>query len=237
MAHELNNPLDAVLRYVSLAQRKAKSGDFSDIERYLNDAQYGLQRMAEILRDLMEIGREADQIIRRPASLPLPETIDHARRTVASLAEQRHVTLKLLGEIRQDVRTDVRLAQVLANLLKNALEAAPNDRVSAEGASVVEIRTIIERGNPATAHCEPSGAVLRIDIIDSGPGIPPQLLPRLFTPFVTSKPRGAGHGLGLTISRELMTALGGSLELANRPAPEHGCIARVRLPMNDPGRQ
>ena len=48
-AHELNNPLDAVLRFVSMAQRKAKTGDYSDVDRHLSDAQFGLQRMVEVL--------------------------------------------------------------------------------------------------------------------------------------------------------------------------------------------
>src|SRR6188768_1962929 len=56
VAHELNNPLDAVLRFVSLAQRKAQMGEIADLQRHLADAQFGLQRMAEILRDLMQMG-------------------------------------------------------------------------------------------------------------------------------------------------------------------------------------
>ena len=228
VAHELNNPLDAVLRYVSLAQRKARAGDFTDIERYLNDAQFGLQRMAEILRDLMEIGRETDAILRSPQKLPLPEVIGHARRTVAGLAEQRKVHLKLLGEIRADIHADIRLAQVLANVLKNAIEAST---ISGED---VCIRLSVESQNPAGAHSEPAGGnMLRIDVCDRGPGIPEELLPRLFTPFVTTKPKGAGHGLGLAISRELMATLYGTLTIANQTAPEAGCIATLRVPITN----
>src|SRR6478609_9503044 len=65
VAHELNNPLDAVLRFVSLAQRKVKSGDYADIDRHLSDAQFGLQRMVEIHRELMDIGRQTNDVLAR----------------------------------------------------------------------------------------------------------------------------------------------------------------------------
>ncbi len=58
------------------------------------------------------------------------------------------------------------------------------------------------------------------------------MMPLLFTPFVTSKPKGSGHGLGLAISRELMVSLGGELTLDNRPAPSTGCIATILLALD-----
>ena len=213
VAHELNNPLDAVLRYVSLAQRKVKAGDYADLDRYLNDAQFGLQRMAEILRDLMDIGRDTDEILRRPAPLALDELLSHARRSAALLAEQRRVKLDFHSQTHgSDLcsTVDLRLAQVLANLLKNAIEASPED-------SVVEIHSTIDSTG------------LTLTVIDGGHGIPETLLQQLFSAFSTSKPKGSGHGLGLAISRELMNTLGGQVEISNRPAPDHGCIAKITL--------
>ncbi len=212
VAHELNNPLDAVLRYISLAQRKARLGDYSDIERYLNDAQFGLQRMVEILRELMEIGRQTNDVLGGPAPLPLLEVISHARRTVAPLAEQRQVTLKILGEIRNDIRTDLRLSQVLANVLKNAIEASPENAV-------------------VDTHVESTAATLTIHVVDNGAGFNESLHEKLFMPFVTTKAKGSGHGLGLAISRELMMTLGGTLTLANREPPQCGCVATIQMPL------
>jgi C4-dicarboxylate-specific signal transduction histidine kinase len=63
---------------------------------------------------------------------------------------------------------------------------------------------------------------------DEGSGVPAELLPELFTPFVTTKPRGKGHGLGLAISRELALSIGGTLTLENRAGG--GCVARLLLP-------
>lgn len=211
VAHELNNPLDAVLRFVSMAQRKAKSDDYTGIDRYLSDAQFGLQRMAEILRELMDIGRQTNDMLARPERLTLAELIAHAVRTVAGLTEQRAISVVIAdGVTLSTPRYDLRVSQVLANVLKNAVEASADGAVVRLSAGVGE-----------------SGALI-IQVLDKGPGVPPELLPELFTPFVTTKPRGKGHGLGLAISRELVASLGGKLTLANRP--EGGCVATIELP-------
>jgi two-component system, NtrC family, C4-dicarboxylate transport sensor histidine kinase DctB len=213
VAHELNNPLDAVLRFVSLAQRKARTGDYSDVERHLADAQFGLQRMAEILRELMDIGRQTHDIIARPLPKPLSELTAHALRTIAPQAEQKHVAVVVENSLPPQMtpRYDLRLSQVVANLLKNAVEASPEN-------SGVKLSIQVAEGR------------LAISIEDSGPGINPDMIPQLFLPFVTTKPKGAGHGLGLAISRELVLSLGGTLMLDNRVPPDHGCIATILLP-------
>lgn len=217
MAHELNNPLDAVLRFVSLAQRKAKAGDYSDIDRHLADAQFGLQRMVEVLRELMDIGRQINDILARPAQLPLVDLIARATRTATAQAEQRRVSLVVKNLLASTLEPlyDLRVAQVLSNLLKNAVESSPEDGT---------VRIVVQStfvGVPA----------ITIAIEDAGPGIAPEMLPQLFTPFATTKPSGSGHGLGLVISRELVSSLQGDLTLANRPAPLTGCVATVTLPL------
>jgi signal transduction histidine kinase len=224
MAHELNNPLDAVLRFVSLAQRKAKAGEYADIERYLTDAQFGLQRMAEVLRDLMDIGRETNEILNKAnggaaGAVPLADLIVRATRTTAALAEQRRVTLVLRSTISPEVTPayDLRVAQVLSNLLKNAMEAAP------EGTTV---------RLTASLRGEPAKKMLAIVVEDSGPGVPAELIPQLFTAFVTSKASGGGFGLGLAISREIAMALGGSLTLENRSGGATGCVVTLLLPLH-----
>ena len=98
VAHELNNPLDAVLRFISLAQHKAKSGQFADLDRHLSDAQFGLQRMAEILRELMEIGREANSVLSISGALPIREWLGRAISITATLAEQKHITIHTANE-------------------------------------------------------------------------------------------------------------------------------------------
>ncbi len=213
VAHELNNPLDAVLRLVSLAQRKSKTGDYADVDRHLADAQFGLQRMAEILRELMDLGRQTHELAARAQPAALGDLMTQAARTIAAQAEQKQVAVVVENAVPAESvgggpRYDLRLSQVLVNLLKNAVEAGP------EGSTV-----------RLTAGREGDG--MKITIEDAGPGIDAELMPRLFMPFVTTKPRGQGHGLGLAISRELVVTLGGTLTLENRAIG--GCVATVWL--------
>ena len=211
VAHELNNPLDAVLRFVSLAQRKAHAGNYSEVERHLADAQFGLERMAETLRELMELGRQAHEIA-ASSLIPLDTLIAHALRTTAAQAEQNHIIVRILNAIPpgKAPRFDASLSQVVANLLKNAIEASPaNAQITLESQLAADS--------------------LRLTITDAGPGIPADVLLKLFTPFITTKPKGAGHGLGLAISREITLSLGGTLTLENHPPT--GCIATIRLPL------
>jgi two-component system C4-dicarboxylate transport sensor histidine kinase DctB len=75
---------------------------------------------------------------------------------------------------------------------------------------------------------------VQVDVLDGGPGIPPQVLPRLFQPFVTSKGAGAHVGLGLPIALEQLRRMGGGLEGANVPGA--GARFRVSLPLAPPER-
>ncbi|HUO06707.1 MAG TPA: HAMP domain-containing sensor histidine kinase [Phycisphaerae bacterium] len=224
MAHELNNPLDAVLRFVSLAQRKAKSGDYGDIERYLADAQFGLQRMTEVLRELMDIGRETNDILNRSTATPLADLVAGAIRTAAAQAEQKRVTLIVKNLLPESVvpAYDLRLSQVLSNLMKNAVEASP------EGGNV-RLTVSLQRGEvPRDSIAGLGGERLVIRVEDSGPGVPAELLPNLFGAFVTTKSKGSGLGLGLAISRELVLSMDGTLTLENREGA--GCVATILLP-------
>jgi signal transduction histidine kinase len=237
VAHELNNPLDAVLRLVSLAQRKNQLGNYADVERHLADAQTGLHRMAETLRQLMDIGRQTHEVLSQPLRVPLDEILAQSLRTVAAIAEQKQVCIEVRNTTlaapapNQNLpRYDLRLAQILSNLLKNAVEASPEN-------AVVNLTAGIQASADAdpkegflfpTDHWPLTTDHLTISIEDEGPGIDPNLLPRLFTPFLTTKPRGKGHGLGLAISRELALSLAGTLTLQNRPTG--GCLATICLP-------
>src|SRR3954470_23017466 len=86
VAHELNNPLDAVLRIVSLAQRKSQAGNYADVERHLAEAQCGLHRMAETLKQLMELGRHANAVMSDMVgreAVGLNELLEQAQHAVA----------------------------------------------------------------------------------------------------------------------------------------------------------
>jgi signal transduction histidine kinase len=104
-----------------------------------------------------------------------------------------------------------RLEQVLVNLINNARDA---------GAKTIELRC----GRRPDDH----DRTVCLAVIDDGPGIPDDMLPRLFREFVTTKPRGKGTGLGLRICRRIIEEMGGTIAATNRP--EGGTCFEILLP-------
>jgi signal transduction histidine kinase len=102
------------------------------------------------------------------------------------------------------------LYHVLVNLIKNAIEAMPSG-----GRVKVRARSL------------PEAVVL--SVADTGPGIPPEVLPRLFEPFFSLKATGKGTGLGLVICKDLIEKQGGTVAAANRP--EGGAVFTVTIPV------
>jgi C4-dicarboxylate-specific signal transduction histidine kinase len=83
-----------------------------------------------------------------------------------------------------------------------------------------------------TVRVRPAGAGLAVDVLDTGLGIPPDVLPRLFDPFFTTKPPGEGSGLGLSVSYGIVTEHKGTLRGGNRP-DRRGAIFTVELPAGE----
>ena len=144
----------------------------------------------------------------------LNEAIDESMKTVAGEALDKDVVVKTEFEPRlPKVKTDrVQLQQVIVNLVLNAIEALQN---TPSGRRMLTIRT--RRADDKFAE---------VSVTDSGGGIAPELRPRIFEPFVTSK--AAGMGLGLAICRTIIEAHGGEIRAEN--APGGGAVFRFTLP-------
>jgi C4-dicarboxylate-specific signal transduction histidine kinase len=110
---------------------------------------------------------------------------------------------------------DETLVRVLLNLVSNAWQAFPD----AQQDRRLELRAAV------------AGRAAILDVADNGPGVAPEILPRLFERFVTSKPRARGGGIGLAMSRELARAAGGDLELLE--SGSRGTVFRLTLPVAD----
>ena len=211
LAHELNQPLTAVSANAQAARRLLDEDppELDDARRALVAASEQARRAAEVvarLRRRLEAPEQAGAA--GPVSL-----VDSAQQVLQLLeAEvQRHgVTVEVNGSS-DPVRADpVALQQILHNLVSNALLAL--DEVPA-----AERRLSLQ--------IEPGAITVR----DSGRGIAPELLPRLFEPFFTTRAKGSGLGLGLSLCETLAQAMGGSLSAAN--APPRGAAFRLTLPL------
>ncbi len=123
-----------------------------------------------------------------------------------------------------------RLVQVLVNLLVNAAEVI-EPGVKREGGRG-RIRLVAATQTSQATDGRPGAPRVTLTVHDSGPGIAPQHLQNLFTPFFTTKPVGKGTGLGLALSRSYMEQMGGKLDAANHP--EGGAVFRLELPVFEP---
>lgn len=179
-------------------------------QRSLETLDLGLQTAVASNREIQRICRGEPTGI-NPAGTDLRRAAERALRLVSGrlrpLAELRNG-----DKIRVAVSEDT-LVRVLLNLLINASDAFPL------GASEPRIRVHLQAVDQR-AIC---------DVIDNGPGVPPEILPRLFEPFATTKPEGTGTGLGLAVSRQLVRAAGGELRLLGTGAS--GTAFRLVLPL------
>jgi C4-dicarboxylate-specific signal transduction histidine kinase len=213
VAHEVNNPLAFVkanLRYLH-EELIEHPGPLSpaELRTVLEETEQGVLRIQQIVSDLRQFSREVTE----DEACAVPEALEEALR----LAPER---LPGLGEVVRElapglpqVRMGQRhLVQVVLNLLDNAMGAMQSTESRRPPRIVLRAR-------------EDSGGV-RLDIEDNGPGIPADVLPRLFEPFFTT--RYNSKGLGLALCREHAVRAGGSLVAENLPGG--GARFVLRLP-------
>jgi two-component system, NtrC family, sensor kinase len=206
VAHEIGNPLSGILGYLSLL--RGQTGASGETREYVDRIETEVHRINGIVRGLLDLGRPPRPTLTPVEVAPLAET---SVRLVAAGPDFQGVQVSVHVAPGVAVLADAGpLSQVLINLLLNAAQAMG-------GRGVVRLE----------ARVEPE-ALVRIDILDSGPGISPEVRPRLFEPFFTTKPGGKGTGLGLAVSKSLVRAMGGTLEVGE--APGWGSCFSVRLP-------
>jgi PAS domain S-box-containing protein len=211
IAHEIHNPLDSVANLHYLLDQET---DPEKRAEYLRLAQQELGRTMQISRTMLSLYREP----KAPIEIQLRELIDG----VLLLLDRRlqHQGLRVETEIADTLRVEgfpAELRQVLTNLIVNAMDAS---------GSKGRIRIRVQRAEAA----ELRGAGALIEIVDSGPGIPPETVSRLFQPFFTTKGVN-GTGLGLWVSMGIVQKHGGSIHIGQSDDPElSGACIRVFLP-------
>jgi PAS domain S-box-containing protein len=225
-AHELNNPLTIVVTNIGilgeeLAQlqadlrsssvREMTNQSFARIFAALGDTQAASSRMGRIVGDLRGFARPVDT---GSESIDLRRAIEWAVRATAHELQHRaqlRTKLQAVPEIRGD---SARLEQVLVNLLVNAAHAIPPGR-----ADFNEIFIGLRTGDQGRAV---------IQISDTGEGISPDAIGKVFEPFYTTKKAGAGTGLGLAICHGIVKSLGGDIEVTSELGK--GTTFTIQLP-------
>lgn len=212
IAHELNQPLMAIGNIVQTSSALIKEGNEEVLEpvaRALDDAGREALRAGAIvkrMRTFMSRG-ELERTVEDPEVLT-----QDAWALAAGNAKLREVTCSLkVSEDAADILVDrVQIQQVLLNLMNNAIEA-------------------IGRSGKIRINVYPVGGMMRFKVSDTGPGVPPERVSKLFEPFSTTKP--SGMGMGLTICRTIVEAHGG--ELWYEQGPAGGATFAFTLPLLD----
>ncbi|MFJ1303043.1 ATP-binding protein [Pseudomonadota bacterium AL_CKDN230030165-1A_HGKHYDSX7] len=199
VAHELNQPLAAIRAYADNAAEFLRRDEPAPAQENLQTIARLTERIGNVTGELRTFSRKAAT---RIAPLPLADAIDGALMLVGPRLKRQQVVLNhgdMPGGLA--VLADrMRLEQVLVNLLQNALDAL-EQQPAAKTEPAISL-TLVE--HPDTVD---------LMLSDNGPGLDPAVLAKLFTPFQTTKPEGLG--LGLVISRDILTEFGGALRARN----------------------
>jgi len=210
IAHELNNPLQGVLGHVELL--RAANAFPPSIQREMRHVHREAERAAKIVRNLLVFSGSRRLDRRRLAPATIVSRVI-ALRTRA--LRERNITL--VREVHAPLpflhADPLMLQQALLNIVLNAEQA------------------VADRGRIGIAVGLIEPGMVRIDVRDSGPGIPPDILPHVFEPFFTTKDVGAGTGLGLAIAYGIVLEHGGTLSAATHP--DGGAVFTMTLPAGD----
>jgi signal transduction histidine kinase len=214
LAHEINQPLAAILSNAQAAMRLLASGDgdLTEIREILDDIASDDRRAGEVIRRMRSLLRKEEF---HPSELDVNDLVDEVVGIVRAemILQNVSLALELSPQLRRVQGDRVQLQQVLLNLVVNALDAM---KEAVGGNRRLVIRTAAASGLRS----------VEISVQDSGVGMPLDKLEKIWDPFVTTKPHGMG--LGLAICRSIVQAHGG--RIGSRNNPDRGATFWVTLP-------
>jgi PAS domain S-box-containing protein len=228
VAHEINNPLAAVIANIDfviegVARAVGEHGCpgtaerneawlRSEIKEPLADARDAAERVRLIVRDLKIFSRSPVEEPRGPVDVKM--VMESSLRMAWNEIRHRAHLVKFYGAVPDVAVNEARLGQVFLNLIVNAAQSLQEGRAEEN-----EIRV----------STYPSGQQVIIEVSDTGAGIPPEIIGRIFDAFFTTKEVGVGTGLGLAICHRIVTDMGGELTVESEVGM--GSTFRVALPI------
>jgi len=230
VAHEINNPLAAVIANLDFMAESlglmVGGGDarsptpkhstawlLKEIKGPLDDAREAAQRVRFIVRDLKIFS--SSPVEEPKVAVDVKTIMDSALRMAWNEIRHRAQLVKHYGLVPGVRANEARLGQVFLNLIVNAAQAMPEGRAE---------------HNEISVSTRLDGARVLVDVSDTGAGIPPEIVGRIFDAFFTTKAVGVGTGLGLAICHRIITDMGG--ELTVESAVGKGTTFRVALPVD-----
>jgi signal transduction histidine kinase len=205
LSHELRTPINAILGFGSILEDGIAGPLTPEQQRYVRKVTAGADHLLSLVNDLLDMSRiQAGKFSMTPQPMAIAPLVDEVVGTLGGLAEQRQLTLTtdVAAGLPTLVADDVRVRQVLTNLVGNAIKFTPEG-----GAIHVRVR--------------PDGDGVRVEVVDTGPGISLADQRKLFNPFtqldMSATRQAGGTGLGLSISKALVEAHGGAIGVESAP--------------------
>lgn len=227
LAHQINNPLAYVLANLTFLSEEipqlveaARTGalgeqqlaaEQNELLRCVDDARHGAERVAAIVRDLKMLSRMDDD---RVTDVDVLAVLEAAYNVVHAQLHARARVIMDFHEVPRVRANEARLAQVFVDLLLNAAHAIPEGESDQH-----DVRVVAATDDTGWAS---------ISITDDGVGIAPELFPRIFDPFFSTRPFDGRAGLGLTVCHGIVAAIGGRIQAESELG--RGSTFRVVLP-------
>lgn len=210
VANEVRNPLGIMSVHADLARRELSgNGSATEAAHHLGIVTGEIRRVAALVESYLRFGRLPAL---KPAAVDLDALLDARLAALASGLAAREIAVRRerAAELPPVLADAELLSQVVVNLVQNAMEAMP-------------------MGGTLTAATSRTDGVVTLEIADTGPGVAPQDAERIFRPFHTTKPLGAG--LGPAVAREIVQEHGGTLTCQSQPS---GGSFLLTLPLPEP---
>ena len=211
VAHEIRNPLTAIKARLFTQQKQLAPGSPASEDAKVIDGE--INRLERIVKEVLQFARPAAPKLAQTTALSV---LREVRDLLAPQLERHGIALKLECPVDEKIAADSQqLKQVLINLIQNAA-----DSIGRNGSVTLSVHSGTERlGGKSTP-------VVRLEVADTGKGIPPEVQKRLFDPFFSTKE--SGTGLGLPIAARIIEKHGGLLEFQTRP--QRGTTFGIILP-------
>jgi signal transduction histidine kinase/ABC-type phosphate/phosphonate transport system substrate-binding protein len=213
VGHEMNNPLAFMMANLSFAREELErldgSGELTDVLEALSETAEGASRLKLIVQDLRTLSRKP---VEHPARVRVQPVLENALKLIRGELIQRAQLERDFHEVPEVDADEARLSQLFLNLLLNAVHAMEPGQA---GRNVLRV----------AAYTGEEGELV-VEVQDTGKGLPPEALARIFEPFVTTRP--SSTGLGLSASHAIVTSLGGTLRAESREG--RGTLLTVTLP-------
>ncbi len=220
VGHEINNPLAFVIANLNSVRNElgrvahVPGLDLEDVKDALREAAEGAERVRQVVADLRTLTRNDQNQV---GPVDVRRVVQAALNMARNETRHRAQVVMQLNPVDPVRGNEARLGQVFLNLVVNAAQAIPDGKATEHR---ITVTTAMD------------GAEVLVSVEDTGRGIAPEVLPRIFDAFFTTKKATGGTGLGLSITQGIVHDLGGELRV--RSALGHGTTVEVRLPSASP---